>query len=427
MLTVAMLCFSLACKQNRTKFAENAVTKSMLYTCSMHPQVMRDVPGSCPVCYMELTLLNLPNDEDGIDNNLVRDAGSVNEKIVSTAATIKPDAGQRSFSIPVQGLVTYDLRNSTGISSRVAGRIEKLYIKYNNQPISKGQLIMQIYSPDLAVAQRELLFIYQSDKQDGLIAKAKQKLLLLGMSATQINKLLITGKINYSIPVYSYNSGYIVDDNLTAKQPENNYTSGPAASIGMNAMADNVTTLNPAINPTSSPIFLREGQYVNAGQTLFRLYNNRTLVVSLSLPPVLATSVKRGEPIVLHSVSDSQIIYRGIVGLIQPTINQGNTYTIAKVYLPPGELQVGQLMVANINIVRRGYWIPESAVMDLGNRAIVFKKENKAFLPKTILKKFSANGLVLVNDSLANWEIARHAGYLADSESFIPSTDKQKQ
>ena len=130
------------------------------YTCPMHPEVIQDKPGSCPICGMELVARHTPGTETAIDSSLKHLLKPVNEQVVSNISVIKPDEGTKIFSMQVQGIITYDTREQTSISSRVSGRIERLLIKYNYQPVKKGQLIMEIYSPDLAAAQRELLFIY---------------------------------------------------------------------------------------------------------------------------------------------------------------------------------------------------------------------------------------------------------------------------
>jgi len=135
----------------------------------------------------------------------------VNEQVVSGISTITPDSGRQAFSVPVQGIVTYDIRHQESISSRVAGRIEKMYIRYNYQPVRKGQLIMEIYSPDLAAAQRELIYISSSDDNALLLQRATQRLNLLGMQAAQINQVIKTGKPLYRVPVYSSVDGYIVE------------------------------------------------------------------------------------------------------------------------------------------------------------------------------------------------------------------------
>src|SRR5690606_3146657 len=94
-------------------------------------------------------------------------------------------------------------------ASRVTGRIQKIQVSYNFQPVRKGQLLLEIYSPDLAAAQQELLFLTGKDNPS-MLEKAKRRLNLLGMENAQINEVIRSGKIMYNIPVYSTRSGFIL-------------------------------------------------------------------------------------------------------------------------------------------------------------------------------------------------------------------------
>jgi membrane fusion protein, copper/silver efflux system len=396
------------------------------YTCPMHPQIVQDKPGKCPICGMDLVSRKAKTAATIMDTGLSYLVKPVNEQVVANTPTISPESGTRIFSMDVQGMIAYDTRRQTSISSRVGGRIERLLIKYNYQPIKQGQLIMEIYSPDLAAAQRELLFIYRIDRTSNLLQKAKQRLLLLGMQEAQIRQVLSTGRVLYRVPVYSSVSGYILEKGAlsTNPSPVPSSTTGTASGArdGMNSMGSGSTTptasagQNPAV---LSPVLLREGQYVGAGQSLFTIYKANSLVAEFAFDPSLASQVKRGQKLVFHKTADPSATFTGTIGLIQPTFRAGSNFMIARVYLSDTRFQVGQLVSANIPILSRGWWVPESAVLKLGSRSIVFKKEGPVFVPKSIQEKQRANGLVLIEEGVNGWEIARNAAYLVDSESFI--------
>ena len=142
---------------------------------------------------------------------------------------------------------------------------------------------MEIYSPDLAAAQRELLFIYQSDPNNPMLQKAKERLSLLGMQQKQIQQVLKTGKISYRIPVYSNVSGYILDNTAAANSSAAVPTASPQSAApddGMGAMGSSANTASnsSASTTVASTIMLREGQYIGAGQTLFTIYTNKNLI-----------------------------------------------------------------------------------------------------------------------------------------------------
>lgn len=179
------------------------------------------------------------------------------------------------------------------------------------------------------------------------------------------------------------------------------------------------TTSAPGTTTETSPILIREGQYVGAGQSLFTIYKDNSLVAEFGFEPSLASEIKRGQKLVFHQTADPSTVYTGTIGLIQPTFKAGSNFTVARVYLSDTHFKVGQLVTANISILNRGWWLPQSAVLALGSRAVVFKKEGAVFVPKAIHAKLRTNGLVLVEESIGNWEIARNAAYMVDSESFI--------
>ncbi|WP_163399463.1 efflux RND transporter periplasmic adaptor subunit [Flavobacterium fluviatile] len=401
------------------------------YTCPMHPEVIQDKPGSCPICGMELVPRHTPGTETAIDSSLKHLLKPVNEQVVSNISVIKPQGGTKIFSLQVQGIITYDTREQTSISSRVSGRIERLLIKYNYQPVKKGQLIMEIYSPDLAAAQRELLFIYQSDANNPMLQKAKERLSLLGMQQKQIQQVLKTGKISYRIPVYSNATGYILDNTAAG----NSSTAAPAASPqsivsddGMGAMGSsgNAASNSSASSPAVSAIMLREGQYIGAGQSLFTIYTNKNLIAEFAFDPSVSPQIKKGQKLMFYEPSDKQNVYTGIIGLIQPVFKEGSNFTIARIYLQDNKFQTGKLVTAAVPIVSKGWWLPQSAVLNLGNKSIVFKKEKDVFVPREVKTKNNADGMVLIDQDISDWGIASNAAYMIDSESFIKIASENK-
>lgn len=377
---------------------------------------------SCNDKKQKVSADHVPGTETTIDSSLAHLLRPVNEAVVAKTSTIKAESGTRIFSMPVQGVISYDTRSQSGISSRVAGRIERLYIKYNFQPVKKGQLILEIYSPDLAAAQRELLFIQSNDPNEKMLERAKQKLLLLGMNASQINQLINTKRIQYRVPVYSNASGYILEKSAQAQSSPviNSAASAGQSDDGMGMSGSSGNSNAVSNNTTStSPLLLREGQYVSAGQSMFTIYDNKQLVAEFSFDPQLAASLKEGQKLVFRKSADPSTAYSGAIGLIQPTFREGSNFTIARVYLKDNRFQVGQIIDANIPIVQKGLWLPQAAVVQLGNRSAIFKKEGDVFVPKAITTGITAQGRVAIEEDISDWEVAANAAYLVDSESFI--------
>jgi Cu(I)/Ag(I) efflux system membrane fusion protein len=360
-----------------------------------------------------------------IDSNLAHLLQPSNEQVVSTLPLIKAEHGTKIFIEEAQGIINYDTRNQNSIASRVSGRIERLLIKYNYQPVRKGQLIMEVYSPDLAAAQQELLFLKATGNDMQLLQASKQRLMLLGMSADAVNRVLKTGKVNYRIPVYSNADGYILEQSAVTSS-SSAPTTPPTATggDGMSGMGASSSTSAVASNSASAavntPVLLREGQYVNAGQSLFTIYNADRLIAEFSLKPALAALLKKGDKFLFYKTADKNTIVSASLGMIQPVFKNGENFTIARVYLNKPRFRVGELLTARIPVLLpASLWLPEAAIVSLGNQSILFKKEGNVVVPKAIKTGVTIGGMVQVKEDISNWEVSANAAYLVDSESFI--------
>ncbi|MBW7890535.1 MAG: efflux RND transporter periplasmic adaptor subunit [Chitinophagaceae bacterium] len=391
-----------------------------LYTCPMHPDIVKNQPGTCPICGMTLVPQHVPGTETSIDSSLQHLLKPVNEQVVSDIATIRVITGMQITSVPVQGIINYDLRNKRSISSRVSGRIEKLYIRYNYQPVKKGQLIMEVYSADLAAAQRELLFLSKQQNNYGLLTKAKERLMLLGLTEKNIRSVIESGEIMYRIPVYSSSDGLIIE---TASVYDNDNTPSPAGMLNQNDMTGMATpqlkTNKINTDNSNNPIMLREGQYVNAGNSMFTVIDNRQLIAEFYFTPDIASHIHEKQSILFNTVDNPGKMYNGSIGLVQPVFNNEVPFSIARAYLPHTDLAPGQLITGNIPLVSTGKWIPQQAIYHTGNQAIVFKKENNVFVPKYVKTGTTSGNMTEVLDSIDNWILATNAAYLVDSESYI--------
>lgn len=366
-----------------------------------------------------------------VDSNLSHLLKPSNEQVVSPLPVIKAEYGSKIFTEEVQGMINYDTRNQHNISSKTGGRIERLWIKYNYQPVKKGQLIMEIYSPDLAAAQQELLFIYRTGNDPVMLDKGKQRLMLLGMTPAGISALLKRGTPSYRIPVYSNVSGFILEKSVAAAVASPAASSAaPAGGDGMGSMSGDAaaaaTPTSPAA-PVNSPVLLREGQYVGAGASLFTVYSSDQLVAEFSLKAALAAHLSVGSKFVFYKTSDKSESQTARIGLIQPTFKNGENFTIARAYLNNPRIKVGQLVTARIPLqLPASWWLPEEAVISVGNKKVVFKKEGNVFIPKVVDAGISIAGKVQIKEDISSWNISKNAAYLVDSESFIKMTENKE-
>ena len=101
------------------------------YTCPMHPNVVQDQPGKCPVCGMDLVKVTKT---DGASDDLMLTDSQIKLANITTAPVNKKPIGQ---TVVINGQLKVDEQKSEVISSRAAGRLEKLFIKETGQRVKQ--------------------------------------------------------------------------------------------------------------------------------------------------------------------------------------------------------------------------------------------------------------------------------------------------
>lgn len=189
---------------SRDKDAKSNAAGKQLYRCPMHHEIVRDKPGNCPICGMDLVPFG--GEEKVItDVNLSTLLRPTNSYVLSTIPVTSIQENEEQIEVDALGTVQYDTRAVGSISSRVSGRIEKLYMKYTFQDVNKGQKVMDIYSPELLTAQQNLLFLIKNDPDNtSFINAAKEKLLLLGVSSQQLQQIIQQQRPALTIPVSTF-------------------------------------------------------------------------------------------------------------------------------------------------------------------------------------------------------------------------------
>ena len=396
------------------------------YTCPMHPTVVSDKPGACPICGMDLVRKARPGEEVKITEDLTPLLKSPNEIIPASEATIKGEYKSVPVSVEALGVVTYDTRNIYTIPAQVGGRIEKVYLKYEFQKVNKGQKVAEIYSPELITAQRELLFLIENDPENELlIQSSKTRLKLLGMRDSQIYNLTKRRAVTNAFAIHSPYQGFVITDEDTPSSgapmstPSPFVTGASASMDGMGASAISAQK-STAGGQTRSGSLIREGSYVSTGQTLFKIVNTEALRIELDVHGTNSDVIREGDRVELDLGNGKNEI--ATVDLVQPFYSEGQNFLKVRVY--PGktnEMQIGQLVRAKIRSEdKEALWLPKEAILDLGNEKIVFLRERGILKPKKVVTGIRSDNLIEIKSGLASdEEVAANAQYLVDSESFI--------
>lgn len=418
LVTIVLLTILSSCGKGET--AEQAET----YTCPMHPTVVSDRPGSCPVCGMDLVRKARAGEEVQITGDLAKLLKSTNETVIASIKTITPSYQSVPVSVEAQGIVTYDTRNIYTVPARVGGRLEKVFVRYEFQPVTKGQKIVEIYSPELITAQRELLYLIENDADNtDLIQSAKTRVALLGASESQINTLVQRKEVQNTFAIYSPYAGYVITQDQ-APTTSMSTSSAQSGGGGMDAM-EGSTVARPSaaanpVEPAQSNTLLREGNYVTTGQALLKIINPSSLRIELDLPASQAASVKKGTNLELDFGYGKQ--GQATVDMVQPFFTEGQDFIKLRAYSSGSdELHIGHLVIARINVDSpESLWVPKDAVLDLGLNQVVFVKEHGAFKARRITRGAATKGWVEVKQGLVSSdEIASNAQYMVDSESFV--------
>jgi membrane fusion protein, copper/silver efflux system len=386
--------------------------KEVIYWCPMDTQIVQKGPGVCPICHMDLEPKPMTHNSDSM-SHVEWVYTPVNVAVLSTVRSVKPGLKIIPVKIKAAGYITYDERRINNVSARIGGRIERLYIKYNYQPIQKGEALFEIYSHELQTAQEEYLFLKRKDPNaTDLINSSRRKLLLLGMSESQINQIKESDHVHATTTVYSSYSGFVVE----TKDQSEPFTSGSQDPMNSPGMKSN------SMPESSKELSLREGSYVDKGQKIFRIANTDVVWGILEIYSGQLSQVKLNQMVhIMPEGSDEMIM--GRINFIDASYKEGSGTVRLRVYLDNRNqsLKTGNLLSAEIEAGnKQGLMIPQSTLYDLGRDKIVFVKHNEAFETRKVIIGYSGEHEAEILSGLTEGEeIAENAQYMIDSESFI--------
>lgn len=192
--------------QEEEKTHDHSEHSEQIWTCSMHPQIRQPEPGDCPICGMDL----IPLEENANEDPLVFTMSEEAVKISNIQTTKVGTSKTSEKGLSISGKIKADETASSSLVSNLPGRIEKLYISYTGENVSKGQKIASIYSPKLIAAQQELIAANQTKQSNPkLYDAAYNKLKYWKLSNAQVESILASSSAIETFDIYAEYSGVV--------------------------------------------------------------------------------------------------------------------------------------------------------------------------------------------------------------------------
>ncbi|MDT0554522.1 efflux RND transporter periplasmic adaptor subunit [Patiriisocius hiemis] len=322
-----------------TDHNHNAVAETnQMWTCSMHPQIMKPEPGDCPICGMDL----IPA-ESGSDG-LMADQFKLTENAMALAniqTTVVGKGNAEGNTIKLSGKIAENEEANAVQVSYFAGRIERLNVSFTGEEVRKGQLLATIYSPELYAAQQELITAASlKESQPALYKAVRNKLKLWKLSEYQINQIEETGKVKENFPVYATFSGTVTEK------------------------------------------LVEQGDYIKQGQPLLKIANLNTVWGNFDVYENQIDRFKKGQEVMITTNAYPNKEFKGKVDFIDPVLNTKTRTVTLRVVLNNKDdvFKPGMFVTANIegSTAKNDevLTIPTSSVLWTGERSVVYLKTN---------------------------------------------------
>jgi RND family efflux transporter MFP subunit len=406
-----------------------------LWTCSMHPQVLQDKPGACPICGMQLTpvrkepgapgapagerrpkywwdpMMSPPYVSDkpgkspmGMDlvpvyDDEIRAGPTVTIDPVLTqniGVRVSPvEEGPLVLTIRTVGYLREAETHQHDITLKVDGWIERLHANTEGMFVKKGDPLFDLYSPDVQVAQEELLLAKRALERlpaeaeerlgsdtERLIESARQKLALWNVPKETIDEVLRAGKASATVTFRSPTDGYVVEKMVV------------------------------------------QGSAVEARMKLLRIVDQSELWIDAQIYESQIPYVRIGQKARASIRGRPEAAFEGEVIFLSPQINAMTRTAVARIAFPNPELVLkpGQFATVefSIEVSPRALMVPREAVIDTGVRQIAFVVLDRGrFEPRLVRMGLeTGDGRVQILAGLAPGERVVTSGqFLLDSES----------
>ncbi len=369
-----------------------------VYRCPMHPTVVSDRPGSCPVCGMDLVPDQPgPSAHEGSHGEEVAEV-RIDPSTVQNMGVRFARVERRALSRTVRALgrVDYDETRMTDVNTKVTGWVEGLFVDFTGQEVKKGQPLLEIYSPELVAAQEEYLTAldYVRRLEDSASAEAlegarallgasRQRLMYWDITEAQILELKATRQTKRTMTIHSPQEGVVVH----------------------------------------RAVF--DGAYIKAGEHLYRIADLSRVWVYADIYEYELPWIRKGQAAeVVLSYSPGRV-FQGVVTYIYPFLESKTRTAKVRMIFDNPELELKPEMFATVRIrsevAKQAVVVPAQAVIRSGERNVVILDLGEGrFAPREVTLGVETSDVYEVTEGLRGDErIVISSQFLIDSESNL--------
>ncbi|MBI5557023.1 MAG: efflux RND transporter periplasmic adaptor subunit [Deltaproteobacteria bacterium] len=441
---------------------KSAVTAQVKYTCPMHPEIITDEPGQCPICGMDLVKIETETqpaagsgpmksaeddffsdlkepgqrrllfyrnpmngevtspvpmkDEMGMDyvpvyEDEMQPSGKTGvpegrvtirvgpEALKSSGVQTAPAVRERiSRTVRAVGLITADETRIRHVHTKVDGWVESLSVNFNGQLVTAGQPILSLYSPTLLTSQEE--FLRARETAAKFSTNQDEGLRKLGQQ--------LFDSARRRLELFDVPSSFINDLEREGK-------------------TSRIVTLNAPVAGFVTAKSIFEGQQIVPGQELFTITDLSRVWIEANLYEYEAGQVAVGQEAGLTLPYAPGVRLQGKVTYIYPFLNPESRTLKVRFEFANQDFLLKPAMYADVAIdlaTVEGVVVADSAVMDTGTRKLAFVEiEAGTFEPREIETGVRGNGKVQIISGIRTGEmVAVKANFLLDSESRLRAT-----